>query len=331
MKNILFIIICIVSNNLLAQQTPWGLFSAEPDAKYKIFEGVARIDGTALSVGDYIGVFDNDRKLAGYVIIESTIAGQALFHLEIFETSSNSSEANGLKAGEYYTMQFYDTSEELYYTVSTFGPWTAANKNGQLADGDDFTIYDTDGLADGFLPIELLSFSGETSTAGNMLFWSTATEQDNDYFILEKSKDGEQFTAFAEIKGAGNATSVQNYRHLDEEPFSHLTYYRLQSVDTDGQKEVSKVIAIQSKLETTATDLQLFPNPATDYVTIQYPAVGGFNELRIVDVTGKIVSQQSLSSSDKETEINVALFPEGIYFVQLRGASQQLTELLSIK
>lgn len=331
MKNILFFILCLVSSSLLAQQTPWGFFSAETDAKFKIFEGVARIDGTALEVGDYVGVFDDDLKLAGFVQIENRVAGQALFHLEIFETSSTASNANGLRAGENYTMQFYDSSTNLYYTVSTFGPWTAAVKNGEDADGDDFTIYDTDGSPDGFLPIELLSFTGEASAIGNALFWSTATEQDHDYFILEKSKDGEQFAAFAEIKGAGNSTSMQNYRYLDETPFNGITYYRLQSVDLSGQKEVSKVIAIQTMIETTVSDLQIFPNPATEQVQIQYPATARINELRILDVTGKLVVQQSLSKTATQLEVNVANFPEGIYFVQLRGAETQLTELLSVK
>lgn len=329
MKNILIITLCLVHLNVFAQQSPWGTYVAPNATKFKIFEGIAQVGGASLSVGDYVAAINEHEKLIGFTQIEEVVAGQSLFSLEIFESTST---ANGISAGENYQLQYYLVAEEQFYTVEAFGPWTAAIKNGELADGDNRTFYNTDDTPDGsvVLPIELISFHGKSSPAGNALFWSTATEKENAHFILEKSVNGVDFVALAQVKGAGSVNHTNHYQYLDEAPFVNQTYYRLQSVDYSGRREASKVVVIESATNE-STVMTLFPNPARDFINIQINAAEQINQLKIVDLTGKVIIQQSITKTVEPLQIDVQNWVAGMYIVQLRGATEQWTELLTVK
>ena len=94
------------------------------------------------------------------------------------------------------------------------------------------------------LPVELLSFAAK-EISGNLiqLDWKTASETNNDYFIVEKSTDGMNFTPIGLVKGSGNSTINHNYSFLDKKNEGiQLYYYRLQQVDYDGTRNFSPTI-----------------------------------------------------------------------------------------
>lgn len=93
------------------------------------------------------------------------------------------------------------------------------------------------------LPIKLSSFDGENQGKSNALSWTTETEINNDYFILEKSYDAISFEKMSVVYGSGNSISEQYYEAKDLNP-QKLTYYRLTQVDFDGNSETFKTIAL---------------------------------------------------------------------------------------
>ncbi|MBP6642326.1 MAG: T9SS type A sorting domain-containing protein [Flavobacteriales bacterium] len=99
------------------------------------------------------------------------------------------------------------------------------------------------------LPIELLSFEGETQGTTNHLTWSTATERNNDHFDLERSADGQSFIRIGSLPGVGNSQQVTDYALIDERPLQGLNYYRLKQVDLDGTATYSNVVTLTNKLE----------------------------------------------------------------------------------
>ena len=60
------------------------------------------------------------------------------------------------------------------------------------------------------------------------------------------------------------------------------------------------------------------PNPSTGNITIVWPAKAGMNILMIMDVTGRILQQHSVTG---ETSLNIDLYEyaNGMYFVRLIG------------
>jgi hypothetical protein len=96
------------------------------------------------------------------------------------------------------------------------------------------------------LPITLLSFTGEKDGDGVRLDWTTASERDNDYFTILRSKDGWNFEEVTRVPGAGNSTSPIPYWTRDAKPYDGLNYYRLRQTDIDGTQvdHVDKTIMV---------------------------------------------------------------------------------------
>ncbi|SFE85337.1 Por secretion system C-terminal sorting domain-containing protein [Thermoflexibacter ruber] len=96
------------------------------------------------------------------------------------------------------------------------------------------------------LPIELSSFTGRL-VEGQLarLEWTTAREQDNKGFFIERSIDGRNFTEIDFIQSKGNTVNGHRYSYLDRLPYRGTFYYRLRQVDLDGKETYSKIIPIK--------------------------------------------------------------------------------------
>lgn len=110
------------------------------------------------------------------------------------------------------------------------------------------------------LPIELLEFEGVQQNNSVLLSFATASEKDNDFFTLEKSAEGVDWTLLEEVKGNGTTESVSDYRVLDQDPSDGITYYRLSQTDRDGKKTICKTIAVQYNA-ISSTNYSMAPNP----------------------------------------------------------------------
>ncbi|PBQ31683.1 hypothetical protein CNR22_07845 [Sphingobacteriaceae bacterium] len=96
------------------------------------------------------------------------------------------------------------------------------------------------------LPVELLSFSGYSNGQKNILKWATATESNNNYFTIEHSSDGENWTEVKKVYGAGTTSSRRDYSTFINEPEKIVNYYRLKQTDFDGQNKKFKSIFVDN-------------------------------------------------------------------------------------
>lgn len=110
----------------------------------------------------------------------------------------------------------------------------------------------------GGLPIELISFNAKANIDHVLLRWVTASETNNDYFTIEKSKDGLVFTPIAIIEGAGNSSTEITYQEKDLNPLHGVSYYRLKQTDFNGDTSYSKIKSV----EFIKPDFKLYPNPS---------------------------------------------------------------------
>jgi hypothetical protein len=96
------------------------------------------------------------------------------------------------------------------------------------------------------LPIELISFEGTNLDGHNLLTWSSASEHDNDYYLIERSTDGYNWSIIENQKGAGNSTVQIDYGFRDYTYEPVLNYYRLTQVDFNGYFETFNTISINN-------------------------------------------------------------------------------------
>ena len=96
------------------------------------------------------------------------------------------------------------------------------------------------------LPVELIYFDGFGYQHYNSLKWSTASEYNSDYFLLERSVDGEQWDYVGTTKATGNSTQVVNYLYVDNFRFNGFVYYKLNQFDFDGNFKTYGPISINN-------------------------------------------------------------------------------------
>ncbi len=112
------------------------------------------------------------------------------------------------------------------------------------------------------LPVELVSFTAEVINDDVELNWVTATEENNDKFVVEYSVDGITFNTLTEISGNGTTNETSYYSYLHENAVNlgyEVLYYRLKQVDFDGTFEYSDIVAVE--VTGSVKEAKLFPNP----------------------------------------------------------------------
>ncbi|OFY82540.1 MAG: hypothetical protein A3F72_08125 [Bacteroidetes bacterium RIFCSPLOWO2_12_FULL_35_15] len=175
------------------------------------------------------------------------------------------------------------------------------------------------------LPVELLSFTGKNSDEGNLLEWATSSETNNDFFTLERSKNGYTFEAIDNINGAGNSIELKKYQFVDKKPFEGVNYYRLKQTDFDGTvKYAPNLIAIEFSQP---NDYIIYPNPASGEITIWTSAKEEIINISITDIAGRqIVSQNLINVSymkNNSKAIDISSLSEGIYYVTIKDLNQK--------
>lgn len=143
------------------------------------------------------------------------------------------------------------------------------------------------------LPVELLTFRGEcTGNSKADLYWETASEQNSDSFVIEKSEDGLTFSSIGVVEAAGTSQTNTAYEHTDNQVRAGITYYRLRMVDLDGTTELSPTIAVK-QLEGALS--YPYPNPCSTgaLVTIY----GRSQAVSIGTPDGKLLWQRSGTKS----------------------------------
>ncbi len=96
------------------------------------------------------------------------------------------------------------------------------------------------------LPVELISFEGHNKGVINELYWETASEKNNDYFILQYSSNGVEWEEVDQINGAGTTSNTQYYSATHRNFEIGINYYRLIQVDFDGTKKTHNIISIDN-------------------------------------------------------------------------------------
>lgn len=162
------------------------------------------------------------------------------------------------------------------------------------------------------LPIELTDFTAKPNGAVVGLAWVTATETNNHYFTIERSRDGEEFEEVIEVAGAGTSLNELHYQSTDANPIEGLSYYRLRQTDFDGHSTLSNLVAVEF---TKPSQFVPWPNPIAPGHLLQ--GIGN-NSFEIVDLGGRVVLQ-GVGDSD------IGNLATGSYVIRLEdGRSSRL-------
>lgn len=168
------------------------------------------------------------------------------------------------------------------------------------------------------LPVTVAQFSARRSGNVNLLNWSTQQEVNSDYFVIERSIDGSNFSKIGQVTAAGNSSTVRSYSFTDLNPEKGNNYYRFRIVDRDNLSKLSETRRIRNE---GMADVRMYPNPVIDKLNVEINvdlAADGF--MTVTDLSGKIIYTRSLRLPQGNSIIPVRLnsMAAGAYILKIQ-------------
>ena len=161
------------------------------------------------------------------------------------------------------------------------------------------------------------SFTANKNDNNVLLNWQVENETGNDYYSVERSADGINFSAIGQVKSYNDPQ--QQYIFEDNNSTVGQQYYRLKEVNNDGDISYSNTI----KIDFGGSFLKLYPNPANDILKVEGLTSNSNAKLSVIDVTGRIVQQVNTVGST--FNYNVQKLAAGSYYLKVETNKQGQT------
>jgi hypothetical protein len=162
------------------------------------------------------------------------------------------------------------------------------------------------------LPVQLLSFSGAVQNQNVLLEWITSSELNVNHFEIQKIENG-NITTIGQHTAKGNQGSVTSYNFTDLNPGASINYYRIMTVDNDGNVTYSDVISVT--IENGSFRVSLFPNPSGNKFELSLSGNSAYH-LQVRTIEGSILEEKIIESGNTTAVVGENL-PAGIYFVSV--------------
>ena len=176
------------------------------------------------------------------------------------------------------------------------------------------------------LPVTLLYFVGAVRDNLVKLDWSTSSELNFDFFLLEKSFDGLTFFELDRIKGHGTTFERKDYEYKDFElPFVR-SYYRLTSVDFDGFREVFDIVAVNYN---GLASVSVYPNPVVNTVNVDFN-FDPTEEVRVMltSLSGNAVASYITTQRTNQLQVDLG---SGVYLLRISSGEVNVVRRLKVE
>ena len=164
------------------------------------------------------------------------------------------------------------------------------------------------------------------------LIWKTATENNTNYFEIERSFNNEVFTAIAKVTAAGMSSSLKTYSFEDKVLGSNVAYYRIKEVDDDGIATYSDINSVNVKPVKNFVK-SVYPNPIVtgQPVNVDYVAtMNGRVNIDLYNSLGKKMNSLTVDAVTGENNIkfNLGRFVSpGIYYVIVNDGIERIAQV----
>lgn len=169
------------------------------------------------------------------------------------------------------------------------------------------------------LAVDLGAFDVVVQNKKVVLDWLSYSEENHDYYQIERSKDLSNWEILGNVKGAGFSNEQINYQFTDYNPMLGNNFYRLVSIDLTGEKEFSEIKQINYSPQ---EEINITPNLFKS-TELKHIYISGLNEgdytISIIDLSGKEIftSSKFLNSVD-EFSLNKEL-ANGLYILRIEN------------
>jgi len=178
------------------------------------------------------------------------------------------------------------------------------------------------------LPVELLSFDVEAQANERVLVnWTTESEIDLDRYEIERSTNGHDWEMIA-YNFANGSLDKSDYEFVDHAPDTGVNYYRLKSIDTNGEHSYSDVRSVVISDEENYA-FEVYPNPASDHVNV---IINGTKEAETMILLYNQSGQKIVEAQiNRDLKLDTSKLNPGIYLLVLQNNSNRENHKLVIQ
>ncbi|MES2389296.1 MAG: T9SS type A sorting domain-containing protein [Bacteroidota bacterium] len=180
------------------------------------------------------------------------------------------------------------------------------------------------------LPVTFLSFDAVRKQNSVSLKWTTTSEQDAAWFMVERSFDGVTFEQVGKVAAGGNNTGLKAYSFTDNftDSPAGTVYYRLRQTDINGTYMFSGLRHVNFDKESANIKPGIYPNPARGELFISNAEDGV--SLEIYDLTGRQVLNAELPANAASNRVDVSELLPGLYNVLIIRNNERVYRKLRI-
>jgi len=174
------------------------------------------------------------------------------------------------------------------------------------------------------LPAELVSFSSFCEGEKEVFVWTTASEDRVDYFEIEYTTDGLIFYPIGQVNAAGNSTSTNQYSLENYLDGTAQKYYRIKTVDEDGNFETSDLIAGKKCMSNALIQNHTFENGQLHIETSTTNTL-----VQLLTTTGQELYSYEMKDELAKDIVNLNL-AQGIYILTVQDEVSGKRETLRV-
>lgn len=216
-----------------------------------------------------------------------------------------------------------DPNFDLFLQSNGMGCNTSAEiEAGVIAESVDCATAEIEANYCNSLAAELIALDANPKGRSIVLSWETATENNNQGFEIQRSRDGVTWETIAWKEGAGNSSARRSYTYVDYNTYKGINYYRLKQIDFSGIGNLSATVSTTLDV---IRDIDIYPNPASEFLVISGLDGRNMDEVIIHDLTGK----EALRLTDTGNQIDISNLSPGMYVVVIvAGFDEEFLKLV---
>jgi hypothetical protein len=184
------------------------------------------------------------------------------------------------------------------------------------------------------LPVELAAFNANCTSNSIMVSWTTASENGNDYFVLERSKDLVTWDIISVIPTLNGNSNVSQQYSYEDHSYGGTFYYRLNQVDVDGTPTTYPPITLTCNGNVgDPAIVNAYPNGDAQFTLVLYTPVEGDYTLGLYDLHGKkiLASTGMLGGGNNTITLDASLLRDAYYLVNVQIGDKNLSRKIFVK
>ncbi|MCQ2959384.1 MAG: T9SS type A sorting domain-containing protein [Bacteroidales bacterium] len=175
------------------------------------------------------------------------------------------------------------------------------------------------------LPVELYKWNVRNLSKSVLLEWATASEDNNDFFTIERSTDGTTWEYIGKIHGAGTTSMSHSYSYEDIHPATGISYYRLKQTDYNGKYTYSSIKCI-NRPDNSENAFTAYTNANNNTFIVEGESIAACT-IELYDILGHKITNIAFNPiSTSKVSIAIEKLPIGTYLIKCCNTSKAVVK-----